>query len=76
MKIDPAQEFPGNIPSLYFYPFNTLVFKLNPCRILHQKNSFHLNFLSFYLKRSTPLFRRGDLRCKRIFIFCTKFVIR
>ena len=39
-KIDPAQEFPGNIPSLYFHPFHTLGFRLNPCRIPHQENSF------------------------------------
>ena len=28
-KTDPAQEFPGNIPSLYFHLFHTLVFRLN-----------------------------------------------
>ena len=39
-EIDPAQEFPGNIPSLYFHPFHTLVFRLNPYRIPHQENSF------------------------------------
>ena len=30
----------GNNPPLYFYPFNTLVFRLNPCRIPDQENSF------------------------------------
>ena len=35
-------------------------------------------FLIYNLARSTPLFLRGDLRCKHVvlFIFCTEFVIR
>ena len=37
-KFDPAQKFPGNNPPLYCYPFNTLVFRLNPCRIPDQEN--------------------------------------
>ena len=39
-KIDSVQEFPGNNPPLYIYSFNTLVFRLNPCRIPDQENSF------------------------------------
>ena len=39
-KIDPVQDFPRNNPLLYFYPLNTLVFRLNPCRIPDQENSF------------------------------------
>ena len=74
MKIDPVQEFPGNIPPLYFYPFNTLVFRLNPCRIPDQEKKFS----AFNLTRVTPLFLRGDLSCKHVvlFIFRTEFVIR
>ena len=59
-KIDPVPEFLGNNLSFYFYPFNTLVFRLNPCRIRDQESSF----LNFNLTRSTPLFLGGDLRCK------------
>ena len=40
IKIDPVQEFPGNKPPLYFNLFNTLVFRLNPCRIPDPENSF------------------------------------
>ena len=40
IKIDPVQEFPGNNPPLYFYLFNTLVFRLNPRRIPDPENSF------------------------------------
>ena len=40
MKIDPVQEFPTNNSPLYFYPFNNLVFRLNPCGIPDQDNSF------------------------------------
>ena len=40
IKIDPEQEFPGNNPPLYFYLFNTLVFRLNPRRIPDPENSF------------------------------------
>ena len=39
IKIDPVQEFPGNNPPLYLYLFNTLVFRLNPCRIPDSENS-------------------------------------
>ena len=39
-KIDPVQEFPENNSPLYFYPFNTLVFRLNPYRIPDPENSF------------------------------------
>ena len=40
IKIDPVQEFHGNNPPLYFYLFNTLVFRLNPRRIPDPENSF------------------------------------
>ena len=40
IEFDPVQEFPGNNPPLYFYPLNTLVFRLNPYRIPDQENSF------------------------------------
>ena len=40
IKIDPVQEFYGNNPPLYFYLFNTLVFRLNPRRIPDPENSF------------------------------------
>ena len=39
-KIDPVQDFPGNNPFLYFYLLKTLVFRLNPCPIPDQENSF------------------------------------
>ena len=74
IKIDPVQEFPGNNPPLYFYPFNNLVFRLNPCWAHDQEKIF----LVFNLARSAPLFLRGDLKCKHvvIFIFRTEFLIR
>ena len=50
-KIDPVQEFPGNNPSLYFYPFNNLVFRLNPRCISNQENSFQ-----FLIKHVRHLF--------------------
>ena len=40
IKIDPVQEFPGNNPPLYFYPFNNLVFRLNPCWAPDQEKIF------------------------------------
>ena len=40
IKIDPVQEFPGNNSPLYFYPFNNLVFRLNPCWALDQEKIF------------------------------------
>ena len=36
----PVQDFPGNNAPLHFYPFNTPVFRLNPCRITDKENSF------------------------------------
>ena len=39
-KIDPVQEFPGNNPPLYLYLYNTLILRLNPCRIPDEENSF------------------------------------
>ena len=40
IKIDPAQEFPGNNRPLYFYLFNILVFRVNLCQIPDPENSF------------------------------------
>ena len=40
IKIDPAQEFPGNNRPLYFYLFNILVFRVNLCQIPDLENSF------------------------------------
>ena len=40
IKIDPVQEFPGNNRPLYFYLFNTLVFRLNLYQIPDPENSF------------------------------------
>ena len=40
IKIDPAQEFPGNNRPLYFYLFNILVFSVNLCQIPDLENSF------------------------------------
>ena len=40
LRFDPVQEFSGNNPPLYFYPFITLVFRPNPCRIPDPENSF------------------------------------
>ena len=40
IKIDPVQEFPGNNRPLYFYLFNTLVFRVNLCQIPDPENSF------------------------------------
>ena len=40
IKIDPAQEFPGNKRPLYFYLFNILVFRVNLCQIPDLENSF------------------------------------
>ena len=40
IKIDPVQEFPGNNRPLYFYLFNTLVFRVNVCQIPDPENSF------------------------------------
>ena len=40
IKIDPVQEFPGNNRPLYFYLFNTFVFRVNLCQIPDPENSF------------------------------------
>ena len=40
MKIDLVQGFPGNNRPLYFYLFNTLVFRVNLCQIPDPENSF------------------------------------
>ena len=40
IKIDPVQGFPGNNRPLYFYLFNTLVFRVNLCQIPDPENSF------------------------------------
>ena len=40
-KIYPVQDFPGNNLPLYFYPFNTLVFRLNrKCKKFKVENDF------------------------------------